>query len=446
MQVPDLFALDCVNEAVTFDNIPLGKPCYFKLVFFKISGKIIKEDNKLRSFVKKNLKEFPFISGMRQLECLENTFELKDKQHFNVMEYIVKVKTPNKWYNPHLFNEFCKIIKEKEYPNSWMLSDIFCNVHDLKPKLCDAFDIVEDASNTIRCTSDIVDVENMFKKTETKKVVKEVSSENLKDFYERIESSYSCWNNIKIDNSILFKNLNDIKEFEGIYGIDAQTKMILTSIVAAKESNGKRKAHSVLFGPAGCGKTTILDRLDELLGKQFVLRLDAPCMTKSGLETLLLEMKDIPPILIIEEIEKSSENNLRTLLGMMDERSEICKTTVSGSITRPVDCLIFSTVNDIEKFNKFLDGALSSRFKNKVFFPRPSKKVLEMILERDIKKHGGKLEWIKPALDFAEELNISDPRMILSFLINGDRLLDGSFQEDYRTMEKLKQEAGYGSN
>lgn len=434
MQVPDLFALDNMSEVVTFDNVPLGKPCYFKLVFFKISVSIIKEDNELRSFVKSSLKEFPFIASMRQLECLENTFELKDKQHFNVMEYIVKVKAPNKWYNSNLFDEFCKTIKGKEYPNSWMVSDIFCNVHDLKPKLCADLDIWEDASNTIRCEADSVDVENIFRKT--KKVVEE----------EPLKSLCSCWSDIKIDNSILYKNLSDIKEFEGIYGIDVQTKMILTSIIAAKESNGKRKAHSVLFGPAGCGKTTILDRLDELLGKENVLRLDAPCMTKSGLETLLLEMNDIPPVIIIEEIEKSSENNLRTLLGMMDERSEICKTIASGSVTKAVDCLIFSTVNDIEKFNKFLDGALSSRFKNKIFFPRPSRKVLEMILERDIKNHGGKLEWIKPSLDFAEELNISDPRMILSFLINGDRLLDGSFQEDYRNMEKLKQEAGYGSD
>jgi energy-coupling factor transporter ATP-binding protein EcfA2 len=301
--------------------------------------------------------------------------------------------------------------------------------------------------NVQKKSCDDLDVNNIFEKSVSDPVdVKpETTEEKTKRLLEARREIHGCWSMLFMDGKLPSMDVNTLPEFKDLYGIDMQIKMMLTSIIAAYQTNGKRKAHTVLFGPAGCGKTTVLDKLDDLLGKENVVRLDAPCMTKSGLETLLLEMKHIPAVIIIEEIEKCSENNLRTLLGIMDERSEICKTTVSGSVTRSVNSLIFATVNDIEKFNKYLDGALSSRFKNKVFFPRPSEQTLNMILERDISKNGGKKEWVKPVLDFAKELNVTDPRMILSWLINGDRLLDGSFQKDYREMERLRMESGYAS-
>ena len=100
----------------------------------------------------------------------------------------------------------------------------------------------------------------------------------------------------------------------------------------------------------------------------------------------------------------------------------------------------------MEKFNKYLDGALSSRFKNKIFLPRPTEKTIKLILNRDIKENGGDVKWIDPAIEFSKELNITDPRIILSFLINGDRLLDNSFQKDYRDMDKLRKESESGNS
>ena len=77
-----------------------------------------------------------------------------------------------------------------------------------------------------------------------------------------------------------------------------------------------------------------------------------------------------------------------------------------------------------------LDGALASRCKNKIYFPRPTEETIKKILFRDVQENGGKIEWVEPALLLAKELNIDDPRVIISFLSGGDRLLDGSYQKD----------------
>lgn len=443
MQVVDVMALSNIYDAVCVGDTPIDKIVYAKLVLFRKNPEKFYPNDYLLNEIKDFLKEFDFILDVKPNEFLKKSnFKLADQEYLNIAEFIIKFKVPKTWFRFDIYYGFIDKIAKHTFSGNWIPSGCFVENNYLNVNLE---------------ASEDVDVQKLFdfKSDKVKSSIPVFSSEEekykwLSDLKKNLFGENTdidvktSWNDIKIDKNILYKKVNDIYEFQGLYGIDSQIKMILTAILAAKETNGKRKAHTVLFGPAGCGKTTILDRLDDILGKENVLRLDAPCMTKSGLETLLLEMKNVPPIIIIEEIEKSSENNLRTLLSIMDERSEICKTTVSGSITKSINSLIFSTVNDIEKFNKFLDGALSSRFKNKVFFPRPSHDVLWNILERDISKHGGKIEWIDPALAFAEELNISDPRMILSFLINGDRLLDGSFQHDYREMERLKKEAGYG--
>jgi hypothetical protein len=463
MLVSDLYALgDVVSgkfvNAVKINSINTsGKYHFFKLVFFKKCNELISKDKELTTFLKEIFKNFVFRASVRFAQ--KQSHNLSNKEYLNIVEYVVKMKIPNNEQGEIVFQDFCKELKEKSFPNNWSISYNFIVANNLMPSYeCLAYYYPEDDTNTIRCQADDLDVVRLFSKKQPIENTNFVPVEPIVSKFKTHEEKMkylndlrasildSGWKSVNIDRAILSKDLCDIPEFDGIYGIDSQVRMILTAVLAAKESDGKRKAHGVLFGPAGCGKTTILDKLDDLLGKKNVLRLDAPCMTKSGLETLLLEMSEVPSVIIFEEIEKSSENNLRTLLGIMDERSEICKTTASGSVTKPINSLIFATVNDIEKFNKFLDGALSSRFKNKIFFPKPSKEIIELILKRDIAKNGGKEEWIKPCLDFANELNISDPRMILSFLINGDRLLDGSFQKDYRSMEKLKEEAGYGNS
>jgi energy-coupling factor transporter ATP-binding protein EcfA2 len=434
MKTPDFFAATHNHDIFSRDK---NKPAYFKLVFIQKSPESIQVDRELFEVVGTFLQSQPMFDSMVHLDCENNlSFEIINGEYLNIVEFAVKCKSVNSWLGTNDFNtsmsNLYSGLDKLSLPNNWMFSHKFINYFNL---------------NVQKKSCDDLDVNNIFEKSVSDPVdVKpETTEEKTKRLLEARREIHGCWSMLFMDGKLPSMDVNTLPEFKDLYGIDMQIKMMLTSIIAAYQTNGKRKAHTVLFGPAGCGKTTVLDKLDDLLGKENVVRLDAPCMTKSGLETLLLEMKHIPAVIIIEEIEKCSENNLRTLLGIMDERSEICKTTVSGSVTRSVNSLIFATVNDIEKFNKYLDGALSSRFKNKVFFPRPSEQTLNMILERDISKNGGKKEWVKPVLDFAKELNVTDPRMILSWLINGDRLLDGSFQKDYREMERLRMESGYAS-
>lgn len=217
--------------------------------------------------------------------------------------------------------------------------------------------------------------------------------------------------------------------YKRYYGIESQIRLILSSLKSAIDSNGKRMTHSVLFGPPACGKTSVLNTLEEIVGKHNVLKLDAPATTKAGIEKLFLN-SNIPPIVILEEAEKANEDWLRSWLSLLDERSEIRKVNHKETIVKDIDILFYCTVNDSEKFNDLLDGALASRCKNKIYFPRPSEETVRKILCRDVLENGGKMEWVEPAMVLAKELNIDDPRVIISFLSGGDRLLDGSYQKD----------------
>ncbi len=239
------------------------------------------------------------------------------------------------------------------------------------------------------------------------------------------------WKNLNFDDRLLTDDnyLRNESPFKRFFGVDSQIRMVLSALQSAIQTGGKRMVHSVLFGPPACGKTSVVNMIEELIGKQNVLKLDAPTTTKAGIEKLFLNT-DIPPVVILEEAEKANEDWLRNWLSLLDERSEIRKVNHKETIVKDIDILFYCTVNDSDKFNNLLDGALASRCKNKIYFPRPSMETIEKILYRDIKENGGRNEWVQHALQLAKDLNIDDPRVIISFLSGGDRLLDGSYQQD----------------
>lgn len=246
-----------------------------------------------------------------------------------------------------------------------------------------------------------------------------------------VKEEIEFWKNIKFDDRLLSDDnyLNNESVFKRFYGIDSQIRMVLSPLQSAIQTVGKRMVHSVLFGPPACGKTSVLNHLEHILGKENILKLDAPTTTKAGIEKLFLN-SNIPPVVILEEAEKANEDWLRNWLSLLDERSEIRKVSHKETIVKDIDILFYCTVNDSERFNGLLDGALASRCKNKIYFPRPTMETIEKILYRDIEENGGMKEWVPPALQLAKDLNIDDPRVIISFLAGGSRLLDGSYQED----------------
>ena len=110
---------------------------------------------------------------------------------------------------------------------------------------------------------------------------------------------------------------------------------------------------------------------------------------------------------------------------------------------RKVHFLSLSTANDKEKFDLMMGGrtnypgALSSRFVHQLECPRPDKTQMRMILKRDIERFGGKLEWIDPCIELAEQIGTNDPRKVLGFLDGGDRLMDKSYQNDQLNIHHL---------
>lgn len=230
--------------------------------------------------------------------------------------------------------------------------------------------------------------------------------------------------------------------FSHIYDRDPQIRVLLDAIHAAAESGFQRRSHVLCWGRPACGKTEVLLAIQRMLGADSVLKLDGPATTKAGLENLILDLERVPPVIILEEIEKCDEKQIVTLLGIMDERAEVVKTNARiGSIQRHARCLVLATANNKAQFDRLLEGALTSRFKHQIYFPRPSRLVMEKILEREIARGGGNPAWIKPALDYAvEEEKTNDPRRVLAILDGRDRLLDGTYQADLRAIRSAQEE------
>lgn len=240
------------------------------------------------------------------------------------------------------------------------------------------------------------------------------------------EKTYTKIQLPKIQNTI-----NEDENFKHLYDRDAQISIVYSAIQAFIDSNHENRFHGVLYGAPACGKTEILRSFARWLGPEAVLNFDATSTTKAGAEKILLESQNVPPILMVEEIEKTEEMSLRWLLGVLDHRGEIRKITNRMQAQRSVKLLCLATVNDMELFSRVMDGALASRFAHKIYCPRPNRHVLEKILQREINVHGGNQEWIKPTLDFCLDTEqTTDPRRIIAVCMSGkDKLLDGSYQE-----------------
>jgi MoxR-like ATPase len=230
--------------------------------------------------------------------------------------------------------------------------------------------------------------------------------------------------------------------FEHIYDRDDQILEIIESLKTARDTDMVMRNHIVANGPPGCGKTDTALAIYKMLGKDSVRRLDATSMTKAGAEQFLLDMDVIPPVLIIEELEKANPANLSWLMGIMDERGEIIKTNArQPPIIRHCPMLIIATVNNINKFESFMDGAINDRFNVPLYFSMPDRNLLRRIALREVRKlPDGNEAWVEPALDFA--LNVEKTykaRRIKAIMTNGRaRLLTGEYQESQIRMAKMR--------
>jgi energy-coupling factor transporter ATP-binding protein EcfA2 len=221
--------------------------------------------------------------------------------------------------------------------------------------------------------------------------------------------------------------------FEHLYGLDAHISRVKRAILGTLRTGYKKRLHCVLIGPPGCGKSDILRSMKQAFGEDAVLEFDATSTTAAGALKELDEREELPRFLFVEEIEKADDKSLQWLLGLMDLRGEIRKTTARKNIQRDTKMICVATVNDVPTFEKLAFGALASRFSNKIYFQRPSRELLGRILEREVKAIKGNMEWINATLDLADEIDTTDPREVISLMLCGqDALLDGTFQQEYK--------------
>lgn len=243
------------------------------------------------------------------------------------------------------------------------------------------------------------------------------------------------------------KHLAEHDAWKNLYGVNPQIRILLSNINRAKETNGESRNHAVLFGHSGCGKTTTLFCLEKMFGKGSVLKLDATSTTKPGLEKLFFdELSEIPPLVFMEEAEKADPEALKIWLGALDDRGEIHKVNFRINKLREIKILFICTVNDKKAFDKMMGsdgteaGALSSRCVTQVYYPRPSHNVLFQILSKEIEEHGGRPEWIPKAIEMSDAMSITDPRIVRSYLAGGDRLMDGTYQRDWKAVYDLQKD------
>lgn len=233
--------------------------------------------------------------------------------------------------------------------------------------------------------------------------------------------------------------------FSEIYGRNPQIRTLLSSVLSFFESNGQRRNHALLYGLPACAKTQILRTVTDLLGPQAVLSLDATSTTSAGIYKTFFEQLDVvPPIVKIEEMEKTDEAALRVWLGALDDRGELRKVNYREQKVREVRILCLATANDKTLFDRLMGGteakpgALSSRFVHQLKCPRPDRDILYKILDRDVRKFGGRHEWIWPAILLAEAIETDDPRKVLAFLDGGNRLISGEYQHDILRIVELE--------
>jgi ATPase family associated with various cellular activities (AAA) len=219
------------------------------------------------------------------------------------------------------------------------------------------------------------------------------------------------------------------KGFDHLYGLKPHITMIKKALQAGIDSNWQKRFHCALIGAPGCGKSDVSKTVKAMLGDDAVLEYDATAMTSAGVIDDLKSRDILPRVVIVEEIEKvADQNSLSMLLAMLDLRGEIRKTTARGKIERDTKVFVIATVNNYPLFKKLLSGALESRFANKIFFKRPSRETLAMILERECRDNNGSYDWIQPTLNYCDQEGITDPRQVISLCLTGaEDWMNGEF-------------------
>ena len=218
-------------------------------------------------------------------------------------------------------------------------------------------------------------------------------------------------------------NIDPGNYFDHIFDRDFQIYRICQVLRVAMQTDMNEREHGVLWGPPGCGKTTLMQAMSQMVGPENVWSIDATSSTGAGALRQLLERRNtIPPIVYIEEIEKRDQKELQWLLSATDDRGEVRKLNFFVNDVRSVRFVTFCTVNNMELFREKCEGALSSRF-CEVYCPPPNRETIGKILKARMDLKLGELgndDWIEPCLEFCwDDLCLTDPREFIRVLMTG---------------------------
>jgi len=137
--------------------------------------------------------------------------------------------------------------------------------------------------------------------------------------------------------------------FDIVIGHDGKKELIIRSIDAPEP------VHFLLYGVPASAKSLMLEELNRLPRSKFVLGSN---LSKAGLYDVLLNEKDKPRFLIIDELDKiDDQSNLAALLSLM-ERGIITETKYKRHRRMKLKCWVFASANRIDR----IPVELMSRF------------------------------------------------------------------------------------
>jgi hypothetical protein len=206
------------------------------------------------------------------------------------------------------------------------------------------------------------------------------------------------------------------ERFADIYDREPHIRIINDAVQTHVLTEGRVRAHTVLYGePGGC-KTSVLERLKTVYDDdtERMIFMDATTMSKAGFEKWILERaedKNLPEILCIEEIKKVDNKDNLKCLGSIMASGYIMRTNANiGRVEAKANFLVLATCNDDQALKGFMRGYIWDRFTNQEVCTLPSEEVMMKILLDKIRKiPGGNLAWAKSATTLAKLMGVKTP-------------------------------------